>query len=186
MTAIDATWSSSGATAYIDVTDASSYIATNVLGSSIRLAWATAATVDQEVSLLRAAKAIDAFHWHGNKKYDYQALAFPRSSKIGGNSSWPWSLSVTAQGTLSQEEELQRLAVRAAACQQAAYLIGSLSAEPDEHIQNQRRGISSYSESLGGKLSESFSYKTVASRLCQEAMELLKDYTGSGPTLERG
>ncbi len=182
MTSLITTWAGSYSNCYVDFTDANSYIAVSVDDPST---WTAASTVRREAALLRATRTIDsAVNWQGEKKYQYQTLKFPRSTTVG-ELQWPWSLSIQVSGTSTQEEEIMKARIKEATALQANYVIADLDGT-DEHALNQRRGISSYSESLGGKLSESFSYKTVTNRLCTEAMELLKAYTSSGATLVRG
>jgi hypothetical protein len=146
--------------------------------------WTNLQEPQQIAAIISATRDIDnALSWVGWKYFYNQNLEFPRKTTEDLYAAEPDS-TYYEQLTNSQDQLEMKKAVKLA-CFEQAFWIAKMS-DDDVHSENQRRGISSYSESFG-PISESYSYKegTMMSRLCPTTLNLLRKYRAQ-PKLVRG
>ena len=168
--------------AYIDLADATDYLASYKLDDSI---WTSASTDVKNKAILVSTKMIDSIIWHGRKRFtaNRQALQFPRELDV--SQPWPYNLAISAEA--QEVDDVQREMedrVRKACAEQAFALVRDIDTG-DEHYDKQKRGVISWSQATG-PVSESYSYKRGSfSKLAPEARDYLRSYIGS-PRVVRG
>lgn len=173
--ALDSTWGGSVANSYVDLTMAHSFLLTFVFDAT---AWTDATTAQREASLAEAAISIDNFQYIGARYYSSQRLAFPRA--MSGESDF-YSVAGTPDSTfqLNMKDAVQR-----AAAYQALHVCRLGGRDTD--LENQARGIESYTEEVG-PVRESASYGGTnrggivnpAARMNSDALSLLGPYRTS-------
>lgn len=165
-------------TAYITVEDAEQF-ANGKINSN---AWMNLSDPQKIAAILTATVDIDgAFSWIGSKYFYNQNLEFPRKLTEEIQDAEP-DETFYEMITVSQYQTEMKKAVQRACFEQAFWL--ARNSGVDVHLENQARGITSYSESYGS-ISENYSYTGSVSKLCSEAKKLLRKYR-TLPKLVRG
>jgi hypothetical protein len=174
---IIASWGGDTSNAYVDLTYANAYMDTKIKKS----AWDSATEPERIASLVEATRTIDSKNWNGVRFYYSQRLEFPRTA-YDEREGWPEELTTTQTATLGGVEYIRmEERVKDACCEQALYM---LETKDDEMLNLQRRGVTSYSESVG-RVSESYSFGSGArTQLAPEATRLLAWYK-SHPRIQR-
>ena len=180
MSELDATYGGRTADAYLSLEDASAWIRENILRPA---PWVNAGDPDRTIALREAARLIDsASRWKGEPYFYFQLRAFPRveGAPATGSRAEP---DATFLNLLETNEFLrqQKINVRAAACEQAVYVLGQ--GGEDASRDEQFQGIRSVSR--GHRMSESFGYDGTHLVICPRAWNYLAPYAG-GARLLRG
>lgn len=164
---------------YVSVTQASSIVHAHALNSTI---WDNSGDDIRTRALIIATNNIDALRWHGSKYFFDQARAFPRvppgqETPLGVVGRPETAYTQLLEDDLYQKRQKSR--VETATALQALYLL-RLEQEGVEqrHRKLQRQGVTSWSRSVGGSVSESFSYAR-NELLGPEAWEQLYHYKGT-------
>lgn len=168
-----------GSNSYVDLTSANSVLTTMVVGDTS--AWTSASTSQREASLMQGTRNVDALQYIGSRYYWNQMLEFPREVSRG----FPYN-NTQATTILSgdTEQARQQYHVQIATALQALHILKSGGVHSD--IENQARGVQSWSESLG-PMSQSVNYGSgsgSAARspervLSREALTYLADWRTS-------
>lgn len=145
---IISSWGASDANCYIGLTDAGSFIESNMV---FQTPWTDAATPIREASLIEASRDIDALQYVGERYYDTQSLEWPRSSLYP----WPWNLTVQGDENLSVEQARMKAAVEKATCYQAVFILDNQNSRI--HTQLIALGVSRYEETTG-PLTDEYQY----------------------------
>ena len=165
---------------YADLAYANTYMDTKVN----RDAWDDATPAKHGAALIEATRQIDARRWRGSRYYSFQNLEFPRTM-YSEEATYPGETYAISQSLVSTPANIDWVRmesrVKDACCEQALHILdlgGS-----DSLSKLQRRGVRSYSESIG-KISESYSFGAGYSAICPEAARLLSLYK-QGKTIVR-
>lgn len=165
---------------YISVSTANTLVQANTLNSE---AWDEAGEDVKARALIVATNTIDACRWAGAKYYYDQRLKFPRTvtgaenpGETVGDAGSP-SYANLLENDIFQQRMKERVEIATAL--QAVYLIQSSKQDGGlgRHRKLQRQGIMSWSRSVGGSVSESYSYGR-SELVCPEAWEQLYHYKG--------
>lgn len=174
--ALDSTWGGSASNSYISATGAHSFLLTFVYDTT---AWTDSTTLQREAALAEATVTIDQFQYISNRFYPDQRLAFPRS--YPGLSVWPQDNGNSTSDSVFQAN--MKDIVERACAYQALHIcrLGGI----DSDLENQARGLTSYSEEVG-PVRESASYSgnsssrggfiNPAARMNPQALGLLGPY----------
>ena len=174
------TWGSPSANVYVTLAEANVIISESILDTSF---WENLDEDKMNRSLAIGAGQIDGGRWFGMKFYEDQRLQFPRVPS-GYEEATYRSLydggavfnSVMVLDAFLQNEKRR---VQTANVLQAAYLLQTApsTGRSDKHRDLQRRGVGSWSLSMGG-VSQSWSYSK-SETLAPEVWDLLYYYKGS-------
>ena len=148
MTLIHSPWGGAGNNSYVGLTAADSILATATINYE---AWTNATVPQREASLIAATRQIDALQYIGSRYYYDQMLEFPREL----NRRFPYNLTVSVSPSTDVEQFRQQYHVEIACALQALELLKNKGVNSD--VENQARGIQSWSESLG-PMSQSVNY----------------------------
>lgn len=167
---IIATWGGQTANAYINVTQANSFIESAMFDSS---AWTSATTVQRDAALIQATRDIDSRQYIGTRFFFEQRLEFPRQLR----SSFPWNR--TSAATLTSDAIQRRMQEQVQeACARQALKIAQ-DGGTSVHVENVKHGIVGISESVG-PIREFVQYGQRASvgsmRISSDALTLLQDW----------
>jgi hypothetical protein len=164
---------------YVTYAAANAYFDTKVSRDS----WDSATEPQRQAALMEATRHIDSRVWRGKRYYYEQLLEFPRTM-YEDDPAYPgevYAVSVISSPANVDWRKMEQR-VKDACCEQALHIL-ELSGD-DSIAQLKRRGVTSYSESIG-KISESYQFGGGSSVLCSEAARLLSWYTAS-PRIVRG
>ena len=172
------TYGSSTSNCYVSITEANSIITLNTLNSEV---WDIAGEDNRSRALVVAANNIDALRWAGSKYFYDQRLQFPRTpagvdrEDISGSAGSPEYLAAL-ESNIFQKYMKERVGIANAV--QALYLLQQQQeGSQNKHRKLQRQGVTSWSRSVGGSISESYSYGR-NELVCPEAWEQLYHYKG--------
>ena len=170
MATLITSWGAANANAYINVTQATSFICTSVFDPT---AWTGASSMQQCAAILQATQDVDSRQYIGGRFNSEQLLEFPRQVR----SSFPYNRVGTE---LTTEDAIQ---LRMQQDVQQATALQALKIARDGgrnvHIENVKNNIVGISESVG-PIREFVQYgqKAVVGnmRLSTEALALLQDW----------
>jgi hypothetical protein len=172
-------WGGKYDTTYATVEEADAVIAGRLNSAT----WKALTAIQKISSLISASRDVDiSFNWVGSKYFYNQVLEFPRKTTEEIYAAEPDSTFYESLNSSQYQVNMKRN-VKLACIEQALWLarMGGI----DTHLENQARGVGSYSESYGS-VSESYSYKgATPSKLCPDSRKLLREYRGY-PRLVRG
>ena len=173
------TWGGSSSNAYADEAFVTQYVEDYILNDT---KYTEASTGTRAKAILRATRDIDNSHlWLGERRDTTQALQFPREIEFRDS-----FFDDTIPVNFNTESEFIRIMeerVKNACAEQTVYLLKNQTSDT-EHMDRQRQGIASFSESVG-PLSESISYaggganNSPMRRLSADAQMFIKHYVGS-------
>lgn len=166
-----------GTDSYISVTDADTYFGNRLYAD----AWTNAGATDKEKALKQACREIDRQALRGRKADSAQALEFPRCY-VADPRNPGYSTEHTFQVMTGEYcESAVPQAVKDAQCEQALWLL-SLTTYDRERSRAHALGV------IGGSIGNANEYSSAeivkarmrGSRLCPEALDLLRSYLAGG------
>jgi hypothetical protein len=158
---------SGGVNAYVNYTDATSFITTAIPDPS---AWTNATTATQIAAIIQATMDIDSKDYIGGRYYYDQFLKIPRQLNL----SFPWNRTSVSSTVFSVEHARMQEHTKRACCWQALWIIRNGGFQL--HAERIAQGVKATSESIG-PIKEWIQYSgTSPAKLCQEAMTLLQPW----------
>jgi len=170
MATLIASWGGGDSNAYIDVTQATSFICTSVFDPS---AWTGATSIQMCAAILQATKDVDSRQYIGARFNFDQLLEFPRQM----NSAFPYNRTTTAADSEDSIQKRMQQDVQQATALQALKI--ARDGGRNQHVENVKNNIVGISESVG-PIREFVQYgqrSTVGNmRLSSDALALLQDW----------
>jgi len=166
-----ASYGGNASNAYINVTQANSFIKTTVLAND---EWFALGSSDRAALLMQATRDIDSRQYVGSRRYHDQFLEFPRQMR----SAFPWNMTSTETVTGDETQRRMLRDVTEACALQAMFL--ARNSGRNEHAERLAQGIRSVSEGVG-PIREFVQYGQRATggsaRLSHEAVTRLSPWT---------
>jgi hypothetical protein len=165
-----ASWGGTGSNAYINISQANSFIRSAIIDNT---AWIALSTTQKEAALIQATRDIDSKQYIGFRYYYEQRLEFPRQLR----SAFPYNRTSTETLTEDIVQVRMRGEVQEACAQQANYI--ARNGGRNIHAERVQNHIVGWSESVG-PMREFIQYGQKATaggmRITPEANQLLQDW----------
>jgi hypothetical protein len=167
-----ASYGGNASNAYIDLTQANSFIRTAVFANE---EWFDLSGTERAAILMQATRDIDSRQYVGTRRFFAQFLEFPRELR----SSFPWNRTTQTETTTGDDTQRRMLRDVTEACALQAVFLARQGGR-NEHAERLSQGIRSISEGVG-PIREFVQYGQRATgqsaRLAQDVVARLSEWT---------